>query len=79
MLRERERCFASCGRMGFGALEPQVRVGTHSFISFIVLVVSCIVSFVFISLIVIMSLRTVTTMMVSGMHSVWMMHVARAQ
>ena len=58
-----------------------MRVGTHSFISFIVLVVSCIVSFVFISLIVIItSLRTVATMVVvSGMHSVWMMHAAREQ
>ena len=57
-----------------------MRVGTHSFVSFIVLVVICIVSFVFISLIVITSLPyTVATMMVSGMHSVWMMHVAREQ
>ena len=57
-----------------------MRVGTHSFVSFIVLVVFCIVSFVFISLIVIMSLRTVlATMMVSGMHNVWMMQVAREQ
>ena len=56
-----------------------MRVGTHSFISFIVLVVSCIVSFVSISLFVITFLRTVTTMVVSGMHSVWMMHVAREQ
>ena len=58
-----------------------MRVGTHSFVSFIVLVVFCIVSFVFISLIVIItSLRTVATMVVvSGMHSVWMMHVAREQ
>ena len=55
-----------------------MRVGTHLFVAFIVLVVFCIVSFVFISLIVIMFLRTVTTMMVSGMHSVWMMHVAHA-
>ena len=56
-----------------------MRVGTHSFVSFIVLVVFCIVSFVFISLIVIMSLPyTVATMMVSGMRSVWMMHVAHA-
>ena len=56
-----------------------MRVGTHSFISFIVLVVSCIVSFVSISIIVITSLRYGTTMMVSGMHSVWMMHVAHEQ
>ena len=56
-----------------------MRVGTHSFVSFIVLVVICIVSFVSISLIVIMSLPyTVATMMVSGMRSVWMMHVAHA-
>jgi len=56
-------------------------VDTHSFASFIVLVVFCIVSFVFISLIVIItSLRTVATMVVvSGMHSVWMMHAAREQ
>ena len=47
-------------------------------VSFIVLVVFCIVSFVFISVIVIMSLRT-ATMMVSGMHSVWMRHVAHEQ
>ena len=56
-----------------------MRVGTHSYALFVELVVSCIVSFVSISLIVIMFLRTVTTMMVSGMHSVWMMHVAREQ
>ena len=58
-----------------------MRVDTHSFASFIVLVVFCIVSFVFISLIVIItSLRTVATMVVvSGMHSVWMMHAAREQ
>ena len=48
-----------------------MRASTHLFVSFIVLVVFCIVSFVFISLIVIMSLPyTVATMMVSGMHSV---------
>ena len=52
--------------------------GTHSLASFIVIVVSCIVSFVFNSLNVInVSLRTVTTWVVSGMHNVWMMHVAR--
>ena len=67
-----------------------MRVGTHSFVSFIVLVVFCIVSFVFISFIAIMSLRTAETLpsclcvrqtmvVVSGMHSVWMMHVAREQ
>ena len=53
--------------------------GAHSLASSIVSLVIFIVSFVFVSIIVIMSLRTVTTMMVSGMHSVWMMHVARAQ
>ena len=42
--------------------------------------VFCNVSFVFVSLVVIMCLcRTVATMMVSGMHNVWMMHVAREQ
>ena len=56
-----------------------MRVGTHSFVSFIVLVVFRIVSFVFISLVVIMSLRTATMVVVSGMHSVWTMHVAREQ
>ena len=53
--------------------------GTHSLASFIMFSVFCIVSFVFISLIVIMSLRTATTMMVSGMHNVWMRHVTREQ
>ena len=60
-----------------------MRVGTHLFVAFIVLVVFFIVSFVFVSLIVIMFLPygdgTVTTMMVSGMHNVWTMHVAREQ
>ena len=57
-----------------------MRVGTHSYASFVELVVSCILSFVSISLFVITLLRTVTTMVVvSGMHSVWMMHVAREQ
>ena len=54
-------------------------MGTHSHASFVELVVSCILSFVSISLIVITFLRTVTTMVVSGMPSVWMMHVAREQ
>ena len=53
--------------------------GAHSLASSIVSLVIFIVSFVFISLIVMMSLRTVATMMVSGMHNVWMMHVAREQ
>ena len=55
-----------------------MRVGTHSYASFIVVVVFCIVSFVSISLFVITCLRT-ATMVVSGMHSVWMMHVAHEQ
>ena len=40
-----------------------------------------IVSFVFVSIIVIISLRTVvtTTSVVDGMHNVWTMHVPRAQ
>ena len=48
-----------------------MRVVAHSFASFIVLVVFCIMSFVFVSLIVIItSLRTVATMVVvSGMHA----------
>ena len=58
-----------------------MRADTHSLASSIVIVVSCIVSFAFVSLIVtITSLRTVATMVVvSGMHSVWMMHAAREQ
>ena len=56
-----------------------MRADTHSYASSVVLVVFFIVSFVSISLFVIMSLRTATTMVVSGMHSVWMMHVAHEQ
>ena len=57
-----------------------MRVGTHSYALFVELVVSCILSFVSISLFVITFLRTVlATMVVSGMHNVWMMHVAREQ
>ena len=56
-----------------------MRVGTHSFVSFIVLVVFCIVSFVFISLIVIMSEHTVATVVVDSMHIVWVMYGAREQ
>ena len=59
--RERERCFASCGRMGFGALEPQVREGTHSLASSIVFSVIFIVSIVFDSINVIKTLRTEAT------------------
>ena len=70
---------AACLRMCLGACEPRARADTHSLASSIVFSVFFIVSFAFVSLIVIMSLRTVTTMMVSGMHSVWMMHVAREQ
>ena len=55
-----------------------MRASTHSFTSFVELVVFCIVSFVSISLFVITCLRT-ATMVVSGMHSVWMMHVAHEQ
>ena len=51
--------------------------GAHSLASSIVFLVIFIVSFVFVSIIVIMSLRT--AVMVSGMHSVWMMHVAHEQ
>ena len=61
MLRERERCLASCGRMGFGALEPQVRVGTHSLASSIVFLVFFIVTNIFDSIIDIKTLRTVAT------------------
>ena len=56
-----------------------MRASTHSFASFVELVVICIVSFVSISLFVITFLRTATMVVVSGMHSVWMMHVAREQ
>ena len=56
-----------------------MRVGTHSYASFVELVVSCILSFVSISLFVITFLRTATMVVVSGMHSVWMMHAAREQ
>ena len=48
--------------------------GTHSLVSSIMFLVICIVSFVFVSIIVIMSLRTVTTSVVDGMHSVWVTH-----
>ena len=47
--------------------------------SFIVFLVFFMVSLAFVSLIVIMSLRTVTTSVVDGMHNVWTMHVPRAQ
>ena len=63
--------------MRHGAREPQARADTHSLASSIVFSVFFIVSFVFVSIIVIMSLRT--AVMVSGMHSVWMMHVAHEQ
>ena len=58
----------------------RVRADTHSLASSIVFSVFFIVSFAFVSLIVIMSLRTVvTTSVVDGMHNVWTMHVPRAQ
>ena len=53
--------------------------GAYSLASSIVSLVFFIVSFVFISFIVIMSLRTVTTSVVDGMHSVWAMHGDREQ
>ena len=56
-----------------------MRAGTHLFVSFIVLVVFCMVSFVFISLFVIILCVRWCMMVVSGMHSVWMMHVAHEQ
>ena len=49
--------------------------GTHLLASFILFLVFCIVSFVLISLIVIMSLRTV----VDGRHSVWVARAAEWQ
>ena len=48
--------------------------GAHSLASSVVSLVFFIVSFVFISFIVIMSLRTVTTSVVDGMHSVSVTH-----
>ena len=56
-----------------------MRADTHSLASSIVFSVFFIVSFVFVSLIVIMSLRTVTTSVVDGMHNVWTTHVPREQ
>ena len=58
-----------------------MRADTHSLASSIVFSVFFIVSFVFVSIIVIMSLRTalVTTSVVDGMHNVWTTHVPRAQ
>ena len=56
-----------------------MRADTHSLASSIVFSVFFIVSFAFVSLIVIMSLRTVTLSVVDGMHNVWTMHVPRAQ
>ena len=48
---------------------------THSLASSIMFLVICIVSFVFVSIIVIISLRTRTTSTVDGMHnSVWVTH-----
>ena len=43
--------------------------------AFIVFLVFFMVSFAFVSLIVIMSLRTVTTSVMDGMHNVWTLHV----
>ena len=54
--------------------------GAYSLASSIVSLVFFIVSFVFVSIIVIISLRTVaTTSVVDGMHNVWTTHVPRAQ
>ena len=53
--------------------------GTHSLASSIMFLVICIVSFVFVSIIVIMSLRTRTTSVVDGRHSVWVKHGPREQ
>ena len=55
--------------------------GAHSLASSVVSLVFFIVSFVFVSIIVIMSLRKAvrTTSVVDGMHNVWMMHVAHEQ
>ena len=53
--------------------------GAHSLSSSVVSLVFLIVSFIFISFIVIMSLRTATMVVVSGMHNVWMMHAVREQ
>ena len=50
---------AACLRVRLGALERQARADTHLLASSIVFSVSFIVSFVFVSIIVIMSLRTV--------------------
>ena len=54
--------------------------GAYSLASSIVSLVFFIVSFVFVSIIVIMSLRTrTTTSVVDGMHNVWTTHVSREQ
>ena len=53
--------------------------GAHSLASSIVSLVFSIVSFVFISFVVIMSEHTVATVVVDSMHIVWVMYGAREQ
>ena len=69
----------ACVSMRLGAYSRGAS-DTHLLASFIAFLVFCIVSFVFVSLVVIISLRTVTTsVVVDGMHSVWAMHGDREQ
>ena len=66
---------AACLRVRRCAWAVQARADTHSLASSIMFLVICIVSFVFVSIIVIISLRTRTTSTVDGMHnSVWVTH-----
>ena len=53
--------------------------GAHSLASSIVSLVFLIVSFIFISFVVIMSVHTVATVVVDSIHSVWAMHGDREQ
>ena len=68
----------ACVSMRLGA-ESRGASDTHLLASFIVFLVFFMVSFAFVSLIVIMSLRTVTTSVVDGMHSMSAMHGDRTQ
>ena len=76
-------CSASCDSLG-GVLARAIwrmraadASGTHSLTSSIVSSVFFIVSFVFISLVIIISEHTVATVVVNGMHSMWMTHGPR--
>ena len=53
--------------------------GTHSLASLIVSLVFFMVSFVIISLVVIISLQTVAMLVVNGMHSMWVAYAPHEQ